>query len=108
MGIMEIYSIVVAKMGINPEYFFKKMKLSEVQIIVTAYYEQYKERLELSRLIGISAVAAFAGQPIKFDWDTVQTNNYTPEVEEEIFKTGQDLSCIILLKGFGEQNNHSL
>lgn len=73
-------------MGFDIHYFKFKMNVIEMQLLIDSYFDAYKERCEISRLTGYSAVLAYRGKPLQFPWEKKQMKERTPVSEKGLKK----------------------
>lgn len=76
MSMKELYGIIVYNCSIAPDYFFDKMSELEMQAVIDAYFEDFKDNWEKTRTLVHSTFSVYSGKPLKhtdvleFAWDS--------------------------------------
>jgi hypothetical protein len=77
----KIYSFIVGKRGIDPNYFFDEMEASEIGLILEAYEDEFKNNWEQTRAIVHAVISSQSSKPVspeevlKFNWDNESTKS---------------------------------
>lgn len=70
-----LYGFIVGKCKVNPEYFFDEMSFTEIEVVIEAYEEEFRNDWEKTRTLAhsiISSQSTKAVKPedvLKFQWD---------------------------------------
>ena len=89
MNLGDIYSILVADLGINPEYVLDRMEMYEVNALIKNQYRRHKDDWEQARLIAYLIAQCNSKKRmkltdiVKFPWEK---KNVKDEIDFEAIK----------------------
>ena len=72
----KLYGFIVGKCKVDPEYFFDSMTFPEIESLISAYEDEFRDGWEKTRTISHAIISSQSSKPIspeevlKFDWDT--------------------------------------
>lgn len=94
MSFEELYRLVVIELHYQPEYFFDKMQLYELDSILKSYQYRFKHQYEMTRDIAYIIAQSNSTKKIKpidimkFEWD----NQYAKEENKKKELTEEDIA----------------
>ena len=89
LSVSDIYSILVADLGINPEYVLDRMEMYEVNALIKNQYRRHKDDWEQARLIAYLIAQCNSKKRmkltdiVKFPWEK---KNVKDEIDFEAIK----------------------